>query len=129
MVAGAICGLKTPNAQIPMALRVLGGLVIGGVAGCVALLIDPKQPETTSNDLLSHFDARPVARRSDLVGRFLAIAGILLCWTPFLGLVLNLIGLIVNWRTEDWARKTSMAGSVIGGVIAVGMAILMAFHG
>lgn len=130
MIAGVIAGLEGGvDADIPMAACVLGGAVIGGIAGCLIFLIDPKQPEAVSDDLLSHFDARVVARPSGVVGRFLAIAGILLCWTPLLGLVLNLIGLAVNWKSEDWARKISIAGVVVGGAVALLMAIVLAYEG
>lgn len=130
MIAGVIVGLQGgADADIPIAACVLGGLVIGGIGGCLVFLIDPKPSETASDELLSHFDAKVVARPSGVVGRFLAIAGIFLCWTPFLGLVLNLIGLAVNWKSEDWARKISIAGVVVGGAVAVLMAIALACGG
>lgn len=130
MIVGVIVGLKGDvDADLPMAARFLGGAVIGGIAGCLIFLIDPKQQEAASDDLLSHFDARVVTRPSGVVGRVLAIAGILLCWTPFLGLVLNLIGLAVNWKSEDWARKVSIAGVVVGGIVAIVMAIALACEG
>ena len=62
-----------------------------------------------------------------LVGRFLAIAGILLCWMPVLGLVLNLVGFGVNRHAEDWPRKVSIAGAVIGGLVVAIMVIGLAF--
>lgn len=121
MVAGVICALRAGwNGPIPMAALLIGGMAIGGLAGSVILLLDPKAPEAVP-DLPDQFQ-RPVTERpSGVVGRFLAIAGVLLCWTPFLGLVLNGVGWLVNRRSSDWALTASMAGTWIGAAITLWM--------
>jgi len=128
MIVGALCGLRAGrNAQIPIYWFILGGAIIGGLAGCLIFLIDPKQPEKASEDLPPNLADRRVGNPSGVVGRFLAIAGCLLCWTPFMGLVLNLVGLAVNWKSNDWARVASIVGVVIGGLVAVLMVIALVF--
>lgn len=126
MVAGAVCGIRAGrNAQISIIVFILGGALIGGLAGCLILFIDPKPPEDTPEGLPPNLAKRNIDNPSGVVGRFLAVAGISLCWTPFLGFVLNLIGLTVNWKSNDWARRTSKVGLAIGGIVAIFMSIAL----
>jgi hypothetical protein len=128
MIAGALCGLRAGrNAQIPMVFFILGGTLIGGLAGLLILLIEPKPLDEAAEGLPPHFTSRRFEEPSGVIGRFLAVAGILLCWTPFLGLILNLIGLTVNWKSDDWARSVSKIGLVVGGLVAILMVIALVF--
>jgi uncharacterized membrane protein len=120
MIAGVLLGLKAaPNAQGMLWWYILGGAVIGGLAGALVLLLDPRPPEDFPADLPAHLVPRRAARPSGVVGRFLALAGCLLCLAPALGLVLNIIGLAVNWKSDDWARKASIGGLVIGACVHI----------
>ena len=129
MIAGAFCGLKGGlNAQIPIGWFILGGTVIGGLAGSLIFVIDPPPKEEPLFGMPMTFAIRAVENPSGVVGRFLAIAGCLLCWTPFLGFVLNLIGLAVNWRSNDWARTASIIGVLIGMLVAIATSVAMALE-
>lgn len=126
MVIGALCGVRAGfNAQIPIYFFILGGMMIGGLAGCLILVIDPRPPEEIPEHLSPNFATRRADNPSGVIGRFLAIAGCLLCWTPFMGLVLNLIGLTVNWKCDDWSRIASIVGVSIGGLVAILMTIAL----
>ena len=97
--------------------------MFGLFAGCAILLLEPAS-STDSHDDEDPWQVRVPSQSSGIVGRFLALSGIALCWTPVLGLVLNLIGLAVNWRSSDWAKRVSIIGSVIGllfSLVLVGM--------
>lgn len=127
MVVGLLCALKSGhNAEIPLIYVALGGMAIGSVAGCSILLLDPASDPTSGQRLEG--DAKAAVNQSGIVGRFLAISGLLLCWTPFLGVVLNLIGLAVNWRSSDWARSVSKYSAIVGFVattIVFGLTVLI----
>ena len=124
-IAGALCGLRGGlNAQIPIVFCVLGGSLIGGLAGAVIFVLEPPDAVEAPVGIPIHLWPEHVA--SGVVGRFLAIAGCLLCWTPFLGFILNVIGLAVNWKSRDWARVASMIGLLIGSLVAITMAIGLA---
>jgi hypothetical protein len=126
MIAGALCGLKgAMNAPIPPYLFVLGGALIGGLAGSLIFIIDPRPETEIPEGLPHHLSTGHVENPSGVVGRFLAIAGLFLCWTPFLGFVLNSIGLAVNWKSRDWARIISIIGLLIGTLVAFAMAIIL----
>ncbi len=88
--------------------------------------MDLARPIEASDPLLAHFDSDEVVRPSGVVGRFLAIAGLVLWWTPFFGLVLNAIGLCVNRPSDGLARKISAGGLVIGGLVAAVVGIGLA---
>lgn len=127
MIAGALCGLRAGlNAQIPIYFCLLGGSIIGGLAGALVFLLDPRPASEIPAGMPVHLWTGHVDNPSGVVGRFLAIAGCVLCWTPFLGFILNLIGLAVNWKSRDWARIASMIGLLVGTLIAIAMAIGLA---
>ena len=119
MLAGGYCGLRQfRQGGLPIGITVLGGAMIGGLAGCLVFLVDSKRPVEASEGLPEHL-VDTSRRPSGLVGRVLALLGLLLCWTPFLGLVLNLIGILVNRRTDDWALVVSKIGFVFGAIVAL----------
>ncbi|MCP4812983.1 MAG: hypothetical protein GY888_10765 [Planctomycetaceae bacterium] len=92
--------------------------MIGGLAGCLVFLLDPGRPVEASEGLPEHL-VNTSCQPSGLVGRVLAFLGLLLCWAPFLGLVLNLIGILVNRRTDDWALVVSKIGFVFGAIVSL----------
>ncbi len=117
MLAGGYCGLSQFRpGGLPIWITVLGGATIGGLAGCLVFLLDSKRPTDASERLSEHL-VNTSHRPSGLVGRVLALLGLLLCWTPFLGLVLNLIGILVNLKTDDWAVLVSKVGLVFSAFV------------
>ena len=131
MFLGAIiAGSRTgQNVQVPFVLQVVVGLAIGAIAGSLILLVhpkvQPKQPKSTSVDLFAQFSDHAVASQSSVLGRVLAILGILLCWTPTVGLLLNVIAWAVNGKSEDWTRVVSMVGLAISVVLTVAFACML----
>ena len=124
LLAGAFCGLQNPFAPgaLPVWITVAGGTLIGGIAGVLVMVLDPLAPSVTTDDLSDH-DVKRIQMPSSLVGRVLSLVGLLLSWIPFLGLVLNLIGVLVNRGTDDWAIIFSKISLALGLIISVIMLI------
>lgn len=127
--AGIFCGGKAGvNSPIPIAYWLFGGAIIGALAGCVVFLLDPAPPEEIPDGIPEHLfrKRRQVENPSAVIGRFLAITGILLCWIPVMGLIVNVAGWILNRKTGDWAKPCSIVGASIGFLItAFVMAVLL----
>lgn len=127
IVVGGLCGLRAGlRAQIPLAWFVVGGGVIGGLAGAFILLLEPTGQETKDENLPAFLQPAVSQNRSGVVGRFLAVAGCLLCWFPILGLVLNLVGFLVNRSADDWARFASLLGLAIAACLSTLFVVLLA---
>ncbi len=127
VLVGGYCGLRAGlKAQIPLVWFVSGGAVIGGVAGLLIVLLEPRVSGGDDPNLPAHLQRIPLENPSGVVGRFLALAGLLLCWFPILGFVLNLAGYLVNRKTGDWAKRASLVGLVLGAIISIVFAILLA---
>ncbi|MCH2372366.1 MAG: hypothetical protein MK324_17855 [Pirellulales bacterium] len=124
LIAGAFCGLQNPFAPgaLPVWITVAGGALIGGIAGILVMVLDPLAPIVTTEDL-SDYDVKRSKMPSSLVGRVLSLFGLLLSWIPFLGLVLNLIGVLVNRGTDDWAMVFSKISLTLGLIVSVMMLI------
>ncbi len=119
ILAGGYTGLiQFRPGGLPIWVVVLGGAMIGGLAGCLVFLLDPSRPTEGTEELPEHL-VNTSCQTSGLVGRALAFLGLLLCWAPFLGLVLNLIGILVNRRTDDWALVVSKIGFVFGAIVSL----------
>lgn len=127
IVVGAFCGLRAGlRAQIPLVWFIAGGAVIGGLAGSAILLLEPRQPEPVNLDVPLHLQRMRPENPSGVVGRFLALAGCLLCWFPILGFILNLLGYLVNRRVDDWAKFASLFGLVLGASLTTLFVFLLA---
>ena len=124
LIAGASCGLQNPFAPgaLPVWITVAGGALIGGMAGILVMVLDPLAPIVITEEL-SDQDVKRSKMPSSLVGRVLSLFGLLLSWIPFLGLVLNLIGVLVNRGTDDWAIIFSKISLALGLIISVIMLI------
>ncbi len=103
---------------LPIGWMVLGGVLIGGFAGSLAILLDPKRTENLSEGLPDHLTGANQVP-AGFVGRVLALFGLMLCWFPFIGLALNLIGVLVNRGTEDWALLVSKFGLFVGVIVSL----------
>ena len=117
-VVGLLCGARAIGREaLPWPVAIVGGGCIGALAGVAIFLLDPKSKEVEARGSGSLAAQQP--QSSGIIGRFLAAMGVLLCWTPFLGFLLNLVGVIVNYRSQDWALKASCWGLVIGTIVAI----------
>lgn len=71
---------------------------------------------------------RLLRRRVGLVELFMAVAAIILCWIPFLGLIMGLIALAMNgWRKNHWTQPVSRAAAVISVIVTglMGLGLLL----
>lgn len=46
--------------------------------------------------------------------RFMAMASLVLCWAPVLGVGVGLLAALMNWRTPSWPRWMSLIGLILG---------------
>ena len=124
LLAGAYVGLGNPLAPggPPTWVTVVGGGVIGVVAGCLVMVLDPSQP-TRKPESLEDGSSPSRKRDSTVVGPVLAVFGLLVCWLPFFGLAFNVIGVFVNRGTTDGASVLSKTSLVIAGMVSLMMAI------
>ena len=113
LVAGAGIGLKI-NVDPPQPFGLILGMVLGGLAGCIILLFDTDHGEDHAEEIPAFLGEGDEKLPSGLVERFVAAAGILLCWTPFLGFLLNLLGYFLNRNRSGWAHYTPVFGMFIG---------------
>ena len=60
------------------------------------------------------------------VHKFVAVLSLVLCILPVIGFGLGLIGVALNWRTVGWPKTLSCVGAVIGGLVTITLAVLMA---
>jgi len=77
----------------------------------------------SADDLSHHLSGRVY-----LVSKFLAIAGVLLCWMPFVGLGIGIAGVLANLRTVGWPRTMSWIGTILSSLIMIAFLVLLAFQ-
>ncbi len=124
---GAYCGVQNPfvPGALPVWVTVAGGALIGGFAGVLVMFLDPLSPRLTTEEQIDQPAGRCKAT-SSLVGRVVSLFGLLLCWIPFLGFSLNLIGVLVNRSADDWAIVISKIGLAIGLTVSIIMLVGLA---
>ena len=120
VMVGGYCGLQNPfvPGALPVWMTMAGGAIMGGLAGSLVIFLDPRSSDVATEGLPEHL-INASQTPSGLVGRVLSLFGLLLCWTPFLGPVLNLIGVWVNCDTDDWALVVSKIGFVVGAIVSL----------
>ena len=77
-----------------------------------------------SAEALSHY----LVGRVSLVGKFLALASVVLCWVPIVGLVLGIVGILVNLRTVGWPRTLSWIGTGLSALLTMAAFVMMAME-
>jgi xanthosine utilization system XapX-like protein len=53
--------------------------------------------------------------------RVLAMASVLLCWAPVLGVLVGMVATLTNLRTPGWPRWVSIAGLLLAAGINIAM--------
>lgn len=75
-----------------------------------------------SADELSYY----LAGRVFLISRFLAVASVLLCWVPIVGLVLGICAVVANLRTVGCLRTLSWIGAVLSALVTIALVAILA---
>jgi hypothetical protein len=97
---------------------VVAGAAMGFLAGGIVWILDrPLSDSVLEDDDLEPFEDDEVplvdAVSSSLIGRFLALLCVLFCLVPMVGLTVGVPAVVVNYRTTDWTRPTSLICSII----------------
>lgn len=66
-----------------------------------------------------------LAHDVSFVVKFLAVASLLLCWTPFVGLVLSLLTVVLTLKTPTWARTLGRVSLVLSGLITLAFVVVL----
>lgn len=130
LVVGAYCGIQNPFALggLSQLTAIIGGAVLGGFAGILVMLLDPKpEQKNTQNQILDFTEE--VGDSSHLVGRVLAFFALLICWMPFIGFGLSLIGYVVNRRSTDAAFWVASFSLLIAMTVTLVTLVLFALEG
>ncbi len=80
--------------------------------------------ELSVDDLSQH-----LVHHVSIINKFLALASVLLCWVPFVGLLLGCISLAVNWRITGWTKKLSYIGIGASAVLTAAFMIILSLAG
>ena len=130
LVVGAYCGIQNPFALggLSQLTTIIGGAVLGSFAGILVMLLDPKpEQKNTQNQILDV--TKEVDDSSHLVGRVLAFFSLLMCWMPFIGFGLSLIGYVVNRRSTDAAFWVASFSLLIALTVTLVTLVLFALDG
>lgn len=130
LVVGAYCGIQNPFALggLSQLTTIIGGAVLGGLAGILVMLLDPKPEQKNTQDQIRGF-SEEVGGSSHLVGRVLACFSLLMCWMPFIGFGLSLIGYVVNRRSTDAAFWVASFSLLIAMTVTLVTLVLFALDG
>ena len=80
--------------------------------------------ELSVDDLSQH-----LVHHISIVNKFLALSSLLLCWIPFVGLLLGCISLAVNWRTTGWTKTLSYIGIGASALLTAALVIILSIWG
>ncbi len=128
MLVGTGIGLKsgqrTGEGLSPTWL--IGGAIIGGLAGGLIFLLD-SPPAATDDDSLIQAPQQKVAPTDSgtLISRFFALLSLPLFWVPVVNLILAGVSLLLNRKTQGWPKtvtKIALALSVLITLLLIGIA-------
>lgn len=68
---------------------------------------------------------RHLTPRVSIVIKFMALAGALLFFLPFVSLGFGIAGYVASQRTGGWVKVASLIGIVLGTISAIGMTAIM----
>ncbi len=77
--------------------------------------------ERYSADDLTHF----LARRTSFISKFMAVASLIICWIPFVGLAFAVIAVLSNLRSNGWPRTLSWVSTIIATLVMVAVSVLL----
>ena len=69
--------------------------------------------------------AKALSVRESFVGQVVAVLGLLLCWLPFVGLGLGLLGMLLNLRSAKWPRTLSQIATIVGIIVSLIFGVLL----
>ena len=96
------------------------GTCFGFLAGCLVLLLDPPLKKSEAVD-------EPVFTvGSTLIGRIMAILGLILFFIPPLGFAVSLGALVAGWRQGGWPRVVSWIGVGLSSALLLLLFIIIA---
>ena len=123
LVVGAYCGIQNPFALggLSQLTAIIGGAVLGGFAGILVILFDPKPEQKNTQNQIRDF--------TEEVGGVLAFFSLLMCWMPFIGFGLSLIGYVVNRRSTDAAFWVASFSLLIALTVTLVTLVLFALDG
>jgi hypothetical protein len=78
----------------------------------------------SADELNAHFCVR-----ESFVAKFLAIAGVVMFFFPFVGLALAGFGLLMNWKTGGWPKRVSFIGVALSGVVSLIYVVMWLIYG
>jgi hypothetical protein len=109
---------------------ILGGAVVGGFGGVLVWLVDHPMPEPPIGDATAggFSPAEGAGESSSLIGRALALLGVLLFVLPIVGLGVCLAAYYANRRTSGWTRSASRAALALSLISTVGLLALIALE-
>jgi hypothetical protein len=118
VVGGAVIPymMLTGNPPAPPTTgTLLIGAAVGAAVGLLVMLIDPG--ERSPRLVLDHTGREVVEDSADddsLLARAIAVIGLLVCWAPFVGLILGLIAVAANWRVRGWPKIVAWVTLLLG---------------
>ena len=123
LVVGAYCGIQNPFALggLSQLTAIIGGAVLGSFAGILVMLLDPKPEQKNTQNQIRDF--------TEEVGGVLAFFYLLMCWMPFIGFGLSLIGYVVNRRSTDAASWVASFSLLIAMTVTLVTLVLFALDG
>lgn len=65
--------------------------------------------------------------RNSFLAKFVAVCSVLLCYAPFLGVILGGVGLAMNYRTGRWPKLVSIVGLVLGLIATIASVAYLIF--
>jgi hypothetical protein len=115
-IAGAFFGFKAVargGAQgLETWMAIAGCAAVGAFAGFLVALLDPRPDDAADGE----HEGLPQPEIS-LVGRFILLLAVVLCWLPFIGAGFSAATLAITAGRTDWLRTLSYA--------AVGVSVLV----
>jgi hypothetical protein len=105
-------------------------VVVGGFGGVLVWLLDHPMPEPPSSGVsaVGLYGVESAVESSSLIGRVLALLGVLLFVLPIVGLGVSLAAYCANRRTSGWTRSASRAALALSLISTVGLLALIALE-